>query len=141
MLDAGIIELVEELEWISHIVIQDKKKIGEVRICVNLRKMNDACLQDPFPTPFRDEVLGSVGGKEMYSFTDGFFGYHQVRIAKEDHQKKTFVTEWACYQYTTIPFRLKNAPTIFSRIVVSTFKHFIHKFLEIYFDDWMCLVQ
>ena len=31
----------------------------------------------------------------------------------------------------------KNAPTIFSRIVVSTFKDFIHKFIEVYFYDLM----
>ena len=72
----------------------------------------------------------------MYSFTDDFSGYHQVRITKEDHHKTTFVTEWGCYQYTVMPFGLKNAPTIFSRIVVSAFKYFIHKFIEVYFDDW-----
>ena len=76
MLDAGIIEHVEESEWIIPIVIQDKKTIGEVRICVDLRKLNDACLHDPFPTLFTNEVLESVGGQEMYSFTDGFSGYH-----------------------------------------------------------------
>lgn len=36
-----------------------------------------------------------------------------------------------------MPFGLKNAPTIFSRIVVTTFKEYIHKFLEVYFDDWI----
>ena len=35
-----------------------------------------------------------------------------------------------------MPFGLKNAPAIFSRIVVAAFKYFIHKFLEVYFDDW-----
>ena len=82
MLDAGIIEPIEELEWISPIVIQDKKTTGEVRIRVELRKLNDAHLHDPFPTPFIDEFLESVRGKEMYSFTDGFSGYHQVKITK-----------------------------------------------------------
>ena len=64
-------------------------------------------------------------------------GYHQVRIAQEDYHKTTFVTEWGCYQYTVMPFGLKNAPANFSRIVVSTCKDFIHKFLEVYIDDWM----
>ena len=72
MLEAGIIEPIEELDWIHPIVIQDKKVIGEVRICVNLRKLNDACLHNPFPTPFTDEVLESVGGEDMYSFIDEF---------------------------------------------------------------------
>ena len=97
MLDAGIIEPIEESEWISSIMIRDKKTTGEVRICVNLRKLNDACLHDPFPTPFMDEVLESVGGKEMYSFTDGFLRYHQVRILKENRHRMTFVIEWGCY--------------------------------------------
>ena len=64
MLDARIIEPVEESEWISPMVVQDKKT-GEVRICVDLRKLNDACMHEPFPTPFTDEVLEGVGGQEM----------------------------------------------------------------------------
>ena len=78
MVEVGIIEPVEESKWIIPIVIQDKKATGEVRICVDLRKLNDACLHDPFPIPFIDKVLESVDGQEMYSFTDGFSGYHQV---------------------------------------------------------------
>ena len=92
MLTAGIIEPVEESEWVSPMVVQEKKTKGEIRICVNLRKLNDACLHDPFPTPFTDEVLDNVGGQEVYSFTDGFSGYHQIRIAPEDRHKTTFAT-------------------------------------------------
>jgi hypothetical protein len=33
-------------------------------------------------------------------------------------------------------FGLKNAPTIFSRVVIVAFKEFIHQFLEVYLDDW-----
>jgi hypothetical protein len=92
MLEAGIIEPVEESEWISPMVVQDKN-IGEIRICVDIRKLNDVCLHDPFPTPFTEEVLDNVGGHEVYSFTDGFSGYHQIRIAKEDRHKTKFSTE------------------------------------------------
>ena len=135
MLDVGIIEPVEESEWISPIVVQDKKT-GEVHICVNLRKLNDACVHDPFPTLFPDEVIEGVGGQEMYSFTDGFSGYHQIWIAKEDCQKTTFVTKWSCFQYTIIPFGMKNAPVVFSQVVIVVFKDFIQKFLQVYMDDW-----
>jgi hypothetical protein len=99
--------------------------------------MNDACLHDPFPTPFTDEVLDNVGGHEVYSFIDGFSGYHQIMIAKEDRHKTTFSIEWGSYQYTVMSCGLKNAPTIFYRVVVEAFKEFLHKFLEAYFDDWV----
>ena len=60
MLEAGIVELVEESEWISPMVVQDKK-MGEVWICVDLRKLNDSCMHDLFLTPFTDDVLEGVG--------------------------------------------------------------------------------
>jgi hypothetical protein len=56
-------------------VVQDNKT-GEIRICVDLRKFNDAYLHDTFPIPFTDEVLDNVGGQEVYSFTDRFSRYH-----------------------------------------------------------------
>ena len=37
MLAAGIIELVEESEWVSPMVVQEKKTKGDIRICVDLR--------------------------------------------------------------------------------------------------------
>ena len=61
MLDARIIEPVEESEWIIPMVVQDKKT-GEILICVDLRNLNDACVHDPFLTPFIDEILEGVGG-------------------------------------------------------------------------------
>jgi hypothetical protein len=135
MLEAKIIEPVEESEWISPMVVQYKKQ-GGIRICVDLRKLNDACLDDPFPTPFMDEVLENVGGHEAYPFTNGFSGYHQIKIAQDDRYKTTFATEWESYQYIVMSFGLKNAPTIFSRVDIAAFKEFIHQFLEVYLDDW-----
>jgi hypothetical protein len=77
MLEEGIIEPVEESEWISPMEVQDKK-MGDIKICVDIRKMNDACLHDPFAMSFTSEVLDNVGGQEVYSFTNGFSRYHQI---------------------------------------------------------------
>ena len=84
MLAAGIIEPMEESECVSPMVVQENKTKGGIRIYVDLRKLNDASLHDPFLTPFTNEVLDNVGGHEVYSFTDGFSGYHQIRIHPED---------------------------------------------------------
>jgi hypothetical protein len=111
-------------------MVVQPKKTDDIRICVDLRSLNVACVHDPFPTPFIDEVLENVGGWEAYSFTYDFSGYHQVRIAEENQAKATFAMEWGSFAYIVMPFGLKNAPTIFSRIVVVAFKEFIHKFIE-----------
>ena len=139
MLDVGFIEPVEESKWISPMVVQDKKT-SEVQICVDLTKLNDVCMYDLFPTPFTDEVLEEVGGQEMYSFTDVFFGYHYIRFMKEYRHKTTFVIEWGYFQYMVMPFGIKNEPTIFSQVVVMTFTYFIKNFLQVYMDDWTVMV-
>jgi len=46
------------------------------------------------------------------------------------------VIEWGCFQYKVMLFELKNETMIFSMIIITAFKEFIHKFLEVYFDDW-----
>ena len=57
MLAARIIEPVEESYWVSPMVVQKKKMKGEIQIFVDLRKLNDACVHDPFPTPFTNKVM------------------------------------------------------------------------------------
>jgi len=57
MLASGLIFPVDKSDWISPIVIQIKKYTYDIRICVDFRSFNSACVHDPFPTPFSDEVL------------------------------------------------------------------------------------
>ena len=134
MIETVTIVPVEEYGQRNPMVVQPKT-IREIQICIDLQSLNTTYVQDPLPTPFRDEVLENVGGRESYSFMDVFSRYHQVQITEEDQAKSAFATEWGSFQYTVIPFGLKNSPVVFSQIVVATFKDFIHKFLEVYFDD------
>jgi len=71
MLATGIIKLVEESDWVSPMMVQEKKQKDEITICMDLRKMNDNCVHDPFLTLFTDEVLENLGGQEAYSLLMG----------------------------------------------------------------------
>jgi hypothetical protein len=62
--------------------------------------------------------------------------YHQGRIVEEEKKKTTFIIGWGSFSYNVIPFGLNNAPAVFSRIVIASFREFIHKFIEAYMDDW-----
>jgi len=98
MLVASIIEPVDESDWVSPMVVQKEKHKDVIRIFVDLRKLNDACVHDPFPNLFTDEALDNVGGQETYSFTDEFSGYHQIKITLEYRSRTTFAVEWGCFQ-------------------------------------------
>ena len=137
MLAASIIYPIDQSEWESPMVVQPKKHDSmKLNIYVDFRELNKVTLTDPFPTPNADEILNEVAGHECFSFTDGFSGYNQVPIAKEDQKKTTFVCEFGSFSYKVMPFGLKNAPIVFSRIVVKTFQEDIYKTMIVYFDDW-----
>ena len=55
---------------------------------------------------------------------------------KKTRKNTTFICEFGSFSYKVMPFGLKNAPVVFSRIVVKTFQEYIYKTMEVYFDDW-----
>lgn len=115
-------------------VVQPKKHDPKkIRVYVDFRWLNKVTLTNPFPTPFVDEIINEVAGHECYSFTNGFSMYNQVPIAKEDKNKTTFVYEIGIFAYRVMPFGLKIAPIVFSRIVIKAFQEYLYKTMTIYF--------
>jgi len=131
ILSSCLIFSVGEAYWVSSIVIKNKKDSKQIWICVDYRNFKFSFVHDPFSTPFSDEFLDNVVGNEAYSFTNEFIGYQQVMVIEEDNNKTKFTTEWGSYVYHVMPFGLRNALGVFSRIVISTFIDYIHRFVEV----------
>ncbi|MCO5608656.1 hypothetical protein L7F22_062870 [Adiantum nelumboides] len=135
LLNAGFIYPIEDLEWVSPVVVTPKKN-GKWRVCVDYKPLNAATKRDHLPLPFQDEILNEVVGYERYTVCDGYSGYFQIRIAEEDQKKTTFVTPWGCFAYRVIPFGLTNAPAIFQRFVTHVFQPFFGKSIRVFIDDF-----
>ncbi len=75
MLVVSFIKRVEEATWLSSKVLMPKKN-EKLRMCVDFKKLNVATKKDPYPLPFTDEVINLVVRHKVYTFLDGFFGYH-----------------------------------------------------------------
>ena len=91
-LKVGFIKPVHQVEWIVN-VMPVPKKDGKVRKCVDFRDLNKACPKDNFPLPHIDVLVDNTGGSALMSFTDGFSGYNQIKMASKDITKTTFTTE------------------------------------------------
>jgi hypothetical protein len=68
------------------------EKNGKLKICVDLKKLNNATKKNPYRLPSSNEVLNIGAGYEAYSFLDGYLRYHHIFIAPKDRYKKSFVT-------------------------------------------------
>jgi hypothetical protein len=82
-----------------------------------------------------EHLLQRVTGAGMMSMLDGFSGYNQVLLKREDQLKTTFTTPWGTFMYLRMPFGLMNVGATFQRAMDFSFRDLIQKIIEIYQDD------
>lgn len=75
---------------------------------MDFKDLNKASLEDDFPLPPIDMLIDNATKKSACSFIDGFLGYNQIKIAKEDKEKTTFVISRGTFCYKGMSFKLKN---------------------------------
>jgi hypothetical protein len=102
--------------------------------------LNTATKKYPYPLTFTNEVLDKVVGHEVYSFSDSFFGYHQIQITPKDCYKTTFITDWGRFVWVVMPFGFKNAPPTHQRTMSKAFKDYLDDFMKLFLDDSWSLV-
>ena len=132
--EAGTIRETFFLEWLANTVIV-KKKNGKWRVSIDFTDLNRACPKDLFPMPKIDQLVNATYGHPRMSFLDTFQGYHQIVPAPEDREKTAFISPYANYHYTMMPFRLKNARATYQRMMTSMFRDKIRHTIEVYIDD------
>ncbi|XP_074324316.1 uncharacterized protein LOC141661230 [Apium graveolens] len=86
LLEAGFIEEVQFPEWLANPVMV-KKANGKWRMCIDFTDLNDACPKDCYPLPRINTLIDATAGHEMLSFMDGFSGYNQIKMHKDDTPK------------------------------------------------------
>ncbi|KAL8134178.1 hypothetical protein AgCh_009294 [Apium graveolens] len=113
------------------------KANGKWRMCVDFTDLNDACPKDCFPLPRIDTLIDTTAGHEMLSFMDGFSGYNQIKMHKDDIPKVSFITDFGVYCYLVMAFGLKNAGATYQRLVNKIFKDLIGKTMEVYVEHML----
>ena len=78
-----------------------------------------------------------LSGSKLFSLLNGFSGYNQVLVAKEDRLKTTFRTKWGAFAYRRIPFGLINVGDTFQRAMDIDFRGLIGHSVVLYLDDVM----
>eukprot|EP00253_Pinus_taeda_P035091 PITA_35091 len=108
MFEAGIIAPIKFSEWVSNLV-PTRKKIGETRLCVDLRNLNQVSLKDQYPLPKMDHILQRVVGSSRISLLDGFSGFNQILVHPDDQDKTAFTTPWGTFKKYGISLNPKKS--------------------------------
>lgn len=119
LLNEGIIR-PSKSPYCSPIVLI-KKKNGSLRMCVDYRTLNKITLRDNFPIPLIEDQLLLLNNKKFFTSLDLKNGFHHVSVHENSIPFTSFITPHGQYEYTKMPFGLKNAPSVFTRYIRSIF--------------------
>ena len=134
MLDIGAIHYLHS-PWASAVVLVWKKDDG-LRVCVDLRKLNNQTVKDAYSLPWIDETLDSLQGSQWFSSLDLKSGYWQVKMDEESKPLTAFtVGPLEFYEYKRMPFGLTNAPATFQQLVETCLGDLNLHWCIIYPDD------
>jgi hypothetical protein len=104
MLATGVIR-PSSSPWASPITLVPKKT-GELRFCIDYRKLNSITVKNHYPLPFIRDIHDQLGGATVFSCLDMKSGYHQVPLTPEAIAKTAFVCHRGQYEFTRVPFGL-----------------------------------
>src|SRR2546421_11887375 len=111
------------------------KKGGEIRFCIDYRKLNKVTKKDNHPLPRIDEMLDKFEGSQWFSSIDLTSAYWQVEMDEKDIEKMTFITSEGLYEFLVMPFRLCNALATFQRLMHEVLENLIYTKAPVYLDD------
>ena len=115
------------------------KKEKVFRMCGDFRDLNALTVDDSFPLPRVEVMLHRAGGATVFSKIDLASGFHQIALTEESKPLTAFClpqpVEGNClWQWTVMPFGLKNAPPTFQRAMTHALKG-CEEFSVVYIDD------
>lgn len=134
LLSVGFIRKVQYTTWLTNVVMV-KSSGGKWRMCPDYTYLNKACPKDLHPLPSIDCLVDGASGFIILNFLDAYSGYNQIPKLKQEKEKMAFMIDTTNYCYSVMPFSLKNAGTIYQRMMDKIFKDQLGKNLEVYVDD------
>ena len=134
MVEVGAIRRIFS-PWASAVVLV-RKKMGGLRFCIDLRKLNNRTVKDGYSLPRIEETLDCLHGAVWFSTLDLKSGYWQVEFQEEAKSLTPFtvgpLSFWECEH---MPFGLTNAPATFQRLMESCLGELHLNWCIIYLDD------
>jgi len=126
--------------WSSRIV-PVRKKDGQLRICIDYRKLNSVTKPDRFPMPNLCDSVYAAHGMKYFSIIDLVKGYYQIELDKDSRKYTAFSTSHEHYQFKRVSFGLKNSGIAFQRSMQQILSDFPSKNVIIYIDDILVMTQ
>ena len=100
--------------WASALVVVPKPGPGDdLRLCIDLRDVNEKCETVNYPLPDIDDIVSSLGGSKYYCKLDLAKGFWQIPVEQTSKKVLTIITHRGTFCFNRMPFGHKNSPAYF----------------------------
>ena len=100
--------------WVSNLVVAPKANtLNDIRLCVDMRKANQAIKRERHVTPTIDDIVLELNGSKVFSKVDLYKGFHQCVLSEESRNMTVFATHVGLRRYKRLNFGVCSAPEIF----------------------------
>ncbi len=137
LLDAGMIRELG-VPYSSPIVVI-RKKNGDIRLCIDYRKLNTLTIRDVYALPNLEEAFSTLAGSKWFSVMDLKSGYYQIEMEECDKAKTAFVCPLGFYEFNRMPQGITNAPSTFQRLMEKCMGSLNLKEVLVFLDDVIVL--
>lgn len=126
LLERGIIEAVNYSSgWVNPLLVVPKRDKGEIRMCLDLRYVNQFIVDQPCMLPSLDQLSVFAEGAVVFSIIDLPDAFHLIELDEKVRCLTTFSTIWGLYRYLRLCFGLKNAPAVFMKVITHVLKELL----------------
>ncbi|KYO44042.1 hypothetical protein Y1Q_0023046 [Alligator mississippiensis] len=119
--------------WASLVVLV-WKQYGSIRFCVDYWKLNAITTPDTYLMPRMDTLLDNLGPAKIISTLDLSKGFWQMALDPDAIAKSAFTTPVGLYEFTVLPFDMRNSPASVQRLIKNLLKG-CEQFAMAYIDD------
>lgn len=113
-----------------------QKKHGEsLQLCIDYQTLNKVIIKNKYHIPLIANLFNQLGHVNYISKLDLRSRYYQVRIAKGDEPKTTWVTRYGAYEFLVMPFGLTNALATFYTLMNKSLHLYLDQFVVVYLDN------
>ena len=107
----------DQSDWATPIV-PVRKPSGKIRVCGDYKvTLNPHLSNMVSTTPHIEDIINNMHSSSWFSEIDLENAYHQIPLDEESSQLTTISTPFGLYRYKTLPFGIKQCPSVFQTII------------------------
>ena len=133
LLDKGLIKVSRSPWAVSMFLVP--KRVGDDRPVCDYRPVNLVTIPEREPVPIIRDVIDRLCGSTVFTVMDVTNAYWHLSLHKDSQEITSFVTPFGQYEWTVLPFGLRNAVSAFQREMRRVLEGFIGQGVEQYLDD------